>query len=146
MSKQTSAPRLPECLCTNLRMSARAITQIYDDVLRPSGLRTTQFSLLRAIERLGPVTFQRLSEALVLDQSTLPRSLRLLERAGYIKIEAGADRRERLASLTAGGEAAIRGAKPLWLQAQERMRSRFRPERLEGLIAELAEMRRAAVG
>jgi hypothetical protein len=45
--------RLPPCVCSTLRMVSRAVTQLYDDILRPSGLRVTQFSILGAIARLG---------------------------------------------------------------------------------------------
>ncbi|HXT01330.1 MAG TPA: MarR family winged helix-turn-helix transcriptional regulator [Elusimicrobiota bacterium] len=133
----------PDCVCLHLRMSARAISQFYDDVMRPSGIRNTQFSMLGAIHKLGPVTFQRLSEFLVLDQTTLPRNLRLLEKDGYIKIEEGKDRRERLASLTPKGRSVLEAALPLWRKAQAQIRSRFDPQRLEHLHAELLEMRRA---
>lgn len=135
----------PDCLCLHLRMSSRAISQVYDDALRPTGIRITQFSLLRAIERLGPVTFQRLSDLLVIDKTTLPRSLRLLEKDGFIKIEAGEDRRERLASITSKGRAVIEAAMPLWSKAQERIRSKFDPDRLEHLKAGLAQIRRIGV-
>src|SRR3989449_8361718 len=45
--------RLSPCVCSTLRMVSRAVTQLYDDILRPSGLRVTQFSILGAIARLG---------------------------------------------------------------------------------------------
>ena len=132
-----------ECFCLNLRMSSRALSQIYDEALRPLGLKTTQFSLLRGIQRLAPVTFQALADRMVLDQTTLPRSLRLLERGGYIRIEHGSDRRERLASLTAKGRETLERALPFWRKAQERVRANFTPKRLENLMIELAAIRRA---
>jgi len=49
----------PACACFNIRKAARAISQLYDDVLRPSGLRVTQFSILAVTKRLGPVTVRR---------------------------------------------------------------------------------------
>ncbi|MBI3566171.1 MAG: MarR family transcriptional regulator [Elusimicrobia bacterium] len=134
----------PDCVCLLMRMNARAISQIYDDAMRPAGVRITQFSFLRAIAKLGPVTFQRLSDVLALDQTTLPRSLRLLEKDGFIKIEEGEDRRERLASLTSKGRSALEAAMPLWSKAQGRIRSKFDPERLNQMRTELMEMRRAA--
>lgn len=133
-----------DCVCLNLRMSSRALSHVFDDALRPAGLKTTQFSLLRHIERMAPVTFQKLADAMVLDQTTLPRSLRLLEKDGFIAIAAGEDRRERLASLTPAGRRKLAEATPLWRRAQERMRAKFTPERLERLLGELAEIRKAA--
>ena len=132
-----------ECVCLNLRMASRAISQVYDEALRPTGLKTTQLSLLRFIRRFGPISFQKLAEKFVIDETTLPRSLGLLEKHGYIRIEAGTDRRERLASLTPKGEAVIEKALPLWRRAQERVRGRFPEQRLQKLLDELSQMRKA---
>lgn len=127
-------------------MSSRALTQIYDEALRPTGLRVTQYSLLKAIAKLGPASFQTLAEALVLDPTTLPRSLRVLEKDGYIAIEPGADRRQRLAGLTARGRKILEECAPYWRQAQERVRAKFSGGRLDALLAELADMREAVAG
>ena len=140
---EKSAERDVECTCLKLRMASRALSQIYDEALRPVGIKTTQFSLLRMIQRLGPVTFQRLAEKMVLDQTTLPRSLRTLEKDGYIRIEAGEDRRERLASVTAKGAAIIEKALPRWRKAQELVREKFPGEHLDALMSELDRMRQA---
>lgn len=130
-----------ECVCLNLRMSTRALTQVYDEALKPTGLRVTQYSLLRAIEKRGPVAFQRLADALALDQTTLPRNLAPLEKSGYVRVEKGTDRRERLASLTPKGAAALEAAKPVWQKMQNRIRAQFSPKQLETLLRSLAEMR-----
>src|SRR5262249_53341177 len=72
--------RLSPCVCTTLRMVSRAVTQLYDDVLRPSGLRVTQFSILATIAHLGEANLKQLERRLAIDQTTLTRSLGLLER------------------------------------------------------------------
>lgn len=148
MTKKASAVAGPDspasCVCLNLRMSSRALSQVFDEALRPAGIKTTQFSLLRAVERMGPVGFQKLAEAMILDQTTLPRSLRLLEKEGLIAIVPGADRRERLASLTDAGREKLKEAAPLWKKSQERIRGKFTPERLNFLLRELAEIRKVA--
>src|SRR6266849_50413 len=72
--------RLSPCVCSTLRMVSRAVTQLYDDVLRPSGLRVTQFSILAAIARLGEANLRQLEYMLAIDQTTLTRSLNRLER------------------------------------------------------------------
>src|SRR5687768_15012389 len=77
--------RLSPCVCNTLRRVTRAVTQLYDDVLRPSGLRVTQFGILAAIARLGEANLKQLEDALALDQTTLTRSLSLLERDGVIE-------------------------------------------------------------
>src|SRR2546427_1550179 len=73
---------LSPCVCNTLRMATRAVTQLYDDVLRPSGLRVTQFSILAAIARMGEANLRQLENTLAIDQTTLTRSLKLLERDG----------------------------------------------------------------
>ncbi len=77
--------RLSPCVCSTLRMVSRAVTQLYDDVLRPSGLRVTQFSILATIARLGEANLRQLEDMLAIDQTTLTRSLNLLERDGVIE-------------------------------------------------------------
>src|SRR5260370_8447716 len=72
--------RLPPCVCSTLRMVTRAVTQLYDDVLRPSGLRVTQFSILATIARVGEANLRQLEHTLAIDQTTLTRSLHLLQR------------------------------------------------------------------
>src|SRR5919106_5809931 len=64
------------CACRNLRRTARAVTQLYDQTLRPSGLRITQFTLLVAVAISEPVPITRLADALDLDRTTLARDLK----------------------------------------------------------------------
>jgi len=115
---RAAAPLSP-CVCNTLRMATRVVTQLYDDVLRPSGLRVTQFSMLAAIARLGLANLRQLEEALAIDQTTLTRSLGLLERDGLTERAAHPDRRIKAMRLTARGRAVLRTARPLWSRAQE---------------------------
>src|SRR5260370_37868520 len=101
------APLSP-CVCNTLRMATRVVTQLYDDVLRPSGLRVTQFSMLAAIARLGLANLRQLEEALAIDQTTLTRSLGLLERDGLTERSAHPDRRIQATRLTPRGRAVHR--------------------------------------
>lgn len=110
-----------QCLCTLARRSARSLTEIYDQALEPSGLKVTQYSLLRAIERLDTPSLTQLSDATGLDRSTLGRNLRLLENSGYVKIDQGTDGRTRVVQLTANSKKALRIAKPLWEHIQQRV-------------------------
>src|SRR5437870_10649312 len=77
--------RLSPCVCSTLRMVTRAVTQLYDDALRPSGLRVTQFSILATLARLGEANLRQLEARLAIDQTTLTRSLTRLERDGVIE-------------------------------------------------------------
>src|SRR5438876_1779593 len=92
--------RLSPCVCNPLRMVTRAVTQLYDDVLRPSGLRVTQFSILATIGRIGEANLKQLEDTLAIDQTTLTRSLNLLERDGVIERASHPDARIRAMKLT----------------------------------------------
>ena len=99
------------CACSTLRRATRAVTAMYDAALAPSGLRITQFSVLSALARLGPLPVTRLAAEVALDRSTMGRNLDPLERRGLIRIKVGdVDQRERVAHLTAAGERAIEAA------------------------------------
>src|SRR5260370_129372 len=60
MPSATATPS-PECNCLALRQAARHVTQFYDQCLAPSGLRTTQLSILAKLKRLGPLTINALA-------------------------------------------------------------------------------------
>ena len=113
--------RLSPCVCTTLRIVARAATQLYDDVLRPSGLRVTQFSILAAIARMGEASLKQLEDALAVDQTTLTRGLGLLERDGLIERGPHPDGRIKAMRLTPKGRRALDVARPLWARAQDRV-------------------------
>jgi len=66
-------------------MVTRVVTQLYDEMLRPSGLRVTQFNILATISRLGEANLRQLEYMLAIDQTTLTRSLNLLERDRLIE-------------------------------------------------------------
>jgi DNA-binding MarR family transcriptional regulator len=130
---------VPICACFNIRKAARAITQLYDDVLRPSGLRVTQFSILAVTRRLGPVTVTRLAEETVTDRTTLTRNLKLLAQQRLVRIVPGDDRREREVTLTDRGRAALAKAYPLWKDVQTQVSQNLGPERFRRLLSDLRE-------
>ncbi len=133
---QTSSP----CYCVTVRRAAQTVTQLYDTVLAPSGLKVTQFSLLRAVARHGPASISTLAAAVYLDRTTLGRNLHVLERAGLVSFASGADLRERMVQLTDKGEAALAAAAPLWEQAQAMVREALGKEQLEALTTLLAQL------
>ena len=99
-------------------MASRAVTQLYDDVLRPSGLRVTQFSILAMIARLGEANLRQLEDMLAVDQTTLTRSLNLLERDRVIERVPHPDGRIKAMRLTSKGRRSLEVARPFWAQAQ----------------------------
>jgi DNA-binding MarR family transcriptional regulator len=132
------------CHCINLRRAAQAITHLYDEALEPSGLKITQFSLLRAVQRRGPVSISALAEEMQLDRTTLGRNLHVLEREGLVSFSSGNDQRERTVLLTDAGKTAIATAKPLWEQAQTRITELVGKEQLETLTALLVKVQTIA--
>ena len=128
------------CVSFNIRKAARAVTQLYDERLRPFGLRSTQLSILGKTLALQPVTVTRLAEATVTDRTTLTRNLRLLEQQGHIQVGQGPDRREREVRLTERGRDVLAQVYPIWKEVQAEMATRFGSERLARLLAELSAL------
>ena len=126
------------CACYNLRRAARATTRLYDDFLKPSGLRTTQYSVLMAAKLRGPVTLTKLAEMTITERSTLTRNLTVLEKKGLVLIEPGKDRRERLVTITEQGEEQLIAAIPLWEAAQAHIEEGLGAERVGGLLGDLS--------
>ncbi len=131
------AEEAPTCACFNIRKAARAITQLYDDVLRPSGLRVTQFSILAVTKRLGPVTVTRLAEETVTDRTTLTRNLKILAQQRLVRVAPREDRREREITLTDRGRAALARAYPFWKSVQAQVAKGLGPERFRRLLSDL---------
>src|SRR5277367_2907114 len=106
------------CACANLRRADRVVSQLYDDALRPSGLRITQFTLLQALSLAPKISQKQLGELLEIDSTTLTRTLAPLRRKGWLRSMAGADRRELRLSLTPAGKREYQRVLPYWRTAQ----------------------------
>src|SRR5215468_5173135 len=105
LPSDASEQRLAPCNCLALRQAARHVTQFYDQVLVPSGLRTTQFSVLARLRHLGPMTINNLAKDLVLDRTTLGRNILPLQRDGLIAaVRDSTDHRSKELHLTEAGE------------------------------------------
>jgi DNA-binding MarR family transcriptional regulator len=126
------------CICSALRRATRALTATYDAALKPAGLRVTQFSILRLLERLGPIPVSRLAAEAVLERTTMGRNLDPLKRRGLVAVTPGdADPRERIVSLTAAGRDAIGLATPYWRQAQARINAQVDPATVSAMAEAL---------
>jgi DNA-binding MarR family transcriptional regulator len=137
---QGPSVRVLPCACANLRRAARAASQIYDAELRGAGLTIAQFTLLQVLFRVGKVTQGGLAQILVLDSTTLTRTLRPLERQGWIRRRPGKDRRERQIVLTSAGRSRFQRAVPAWNRAQELLLGKVGRRRRKGLMAELSRI------
>ena len=113
------------CMCATFRRASRALTQMYDQELRPEGLRGTQFTILQALTLAGEVTQGRLGGILAIDSTTLTRTLRIMRRDGWVRMQQGEDRREWRLGLTKEGEALYKRVLPAWERVQKRVRKRI---------------------
>jgi len=123
-------------LCNNaaLRRAARRLGQLYDDVLAPSGLRTTQHGLLAQIDVLGSPAMGELAEIMVMDSSALSHTLRPLTRDGLVTfVVDDRDRRRRRIVLTDAGKARLKQSTKLWCLAQARFERLFGVEKAAAL-------------
>jgi DNA-binding MarR family transcriptional regulator len=127
------------CACANLRKAARAVTQVFDEALAPSGLRATQFTLLVTNRLTGESTINDLAEKMAMDRTTLSRNLKPLVRSGLLEVRPGEDSRTRLVRVTPAGERSLEEAYPLWQQAQRETVGALGEERYDALLGDVAQ-------
>ncbi len=132
----TQAPVLPQG-CTNfkLRQLMRRVANHYDAEMAKCGLKTTQYSLLSHVLKLGPIRPGDLAAEMKMDASTLTRNLRPLVDAGWVTLEAGADARSRLVHITEAGRDKRAEAQRYWKAAQLALNEVLGVERVLALHA-----------
>lgn len=124
------------CSCLLLKRAARLVTQLYDEHLRPVGLRVGQFSLLATLRHADGLAMGELAERMSMDRTTLTRSLKPMVDAGWIEaVPDPGDRRRTRLGLTPAGRAALRAAVPRWRDAQHALRERVGAGRIHALHA-----------
>ena len=129
------------CNCLAIRQAARHVSQFYDQLFAPVGLRATQFAILARLRRDGPMTINALAAALVMDRTTLGRNILPLQRDGLIEIVASpADRRRRELRLSAAGAEKFHQASERWAIAQTRFDAVYGSERAASLRNLLREV------
>jgi DNA-binding MarR family transcriptional regulator len=124
-SKPAPLPELTHCTCLALRQAARQVSQLYDRHLAEVGLRTSQYSILARLDRLGPLSINELATMMVMDRTTTGRAVRPLERDKLVAIEPGEDGRTRVVRLTRAGEARIKAAVVPWCEAQKEFEASY---------------------
>jgi DNA-binding MarR family transcriptional regulator len=124
-----------ECICIVLRTAARKVTALYDDALAPHGVTIAQYSLLRRVGRAGRVSLTELGRLAELDRSTIGRNVRVLDQAGFVRVESGDDQREAQVRLTEAGLATIDACREPWERAQKAVEAKIGAEGLAALRA-----------
>lgn len=122
------------CVGFNLRRAARAVSRFYDGTFQDSGLRGTQFSMLVAIHTYGPLTINDLANGGVMDQTTVSRNVRVLEKQGYVEMVPGTDKRTRAVSITSKGKSVLKSAIPHWKTAQAHMTKKLGDQGMKVLL------------
>jgi DNA-binding MarR family transcriptional regulator len=125
-------------------MASRAVTRLYDEMLRSCGLRATQLAILVAVGGDEMVSITALARFMGMDRSTLTRNLAPLERGDLIRVGSEGWRRSRTVEITKRGRSRLRDALPLWEQAQEVLRHKLGSRKWSAIMADLNDLIRAA--
>jgi DNA-binding MarR family transcriptional regulator len=115
-----SLPSLP-CMASSFRRTSRALTHLYEQALRPLGIRATQFTILQMLSLAGEVSQSQLGEMLAMDSTTLTRTLAIMARHDWIAERRGEDRRERWLRLAKTGETQLKRVLPAWEKVQSHL-------------------------
>lgn len=142
LSLASSSP--DACIFRHVSRASRAVIAAYDPALAPFSLTGHQYNLMMTLGNTGPMTVGALAETLGMDASGVPRAVRPLTDGGLIAVERGADRRQRLLSLTASGRARLDLATPAWDRVQAELLDMIGATRWLSLMRELRTVRHAA--
>jgi DNA-binding MarR family transcriptional regulator len=134
MTRPDAQPIPAICNCLALRQATRHVTQFYDRVLTPTGLRTTQLSILARLKGAGPMTINALAGELVMDRTTLGRNILPLVREGLVAVaRRRGDRRSKELRVTEAGAVRLRAALKRWARAQAQFAAVFGDDRTSQL-------------
>ncbi|KTE89497.1 MarR family transcriptional regulator [Desulfitobacterium hafniense] len=140
MKQQINPKRPSPCHCINTRRASRAVTQFYDDILKPSGITTSQLSLLKHLEIAETATISELAKRMRIDRTTLNRNMKPLIEAEFLEIKQGKDSRTRQIMLTGKGKDAVDRGWKLWGVAQASLKEYMGEEDLAKLVELLSKL------
>ena len=132
------------CTCSELRRAARAVTLLYDNAFRSSGLLSTQLGVLHVIYKSDSIRISHLAKELGMDRTTLTRNLSVLQRQGFIKISSGKDNRTRIVTITNKGRTTIAKAIPLWNDVQNKVKEQMGKTLWNELMVNLSQFVKVA--
>jgi DNA-binding MarR family transcriptional regulator len=128
------------CTCGELRKAARAITLLYDNAFKSTGLLSTQFNVLQAIYNIDSIRISDLANKLGMDRTTLTRNLSVLERHGFIEISQGKDQRTRIVTATQKGRSAVSKTILLWNEVQRKVKQEMGENSWRELMQNLGQL------
>ena len=123
------------CTSSKVRQLARRLAKHYDAEVLQCGLKTTQYSLLSHVVKLGPIRSVDLADRLKMTASTLSRNLQPMVAGGWLEMAPGADARSRLVQATEAGVAKQHEAQRHWKAAQQKLNAQLGVERVVALHA-----------
>lgn len=132
---------LQACACVNLRSVSGSITQLYNKLLEPTGLKITQYYMLINIIRYPAVSISNLGEIMSLDQTTVSRNLNILKDLNYVNITTDKhDSRTKFISITDKGLKKLNDATPIWMQVQHAIESNIGREEYENFLKNVVKL------
>ncbi|PIC62864.1 MarR family transcriptional regulator [Sporosarcina sp. P13] len=132
------------CACANLRTVTGSLTQLYNKLLKPTGLKITQYYMLGNIYNSPDISISKLGEIMLLDQTTVTRNLNILKDSGYVEIKkATLDSRTKVVTITELGYEKLNNATPIWMQVQEQIEGSIGNEEYMNLLSKLGELQKA---
>lgn len=132
-----------KCVGARVRMLSRTMTRMYDDALRPLGVKFAQMNILTVVTLHGPIQPSAVAEMLSLEKSTLSRNLKMLETSGWLKVAAGEVGNTQQLKITPEGAALIEQAAPVWRTVQDELVELLGRRLATGLLAAAERVRDA---
>ncbi len=129
-----------DCLESNSRKMSRVLSAIYASGMKESQLKTSQFSLLSVIRGYGKISIGQLSKVMLMDQTTVTRNIKVLQKSALVSIVAGNDRRVKEISLTKKGQEIHKQALPYWRTIQSKVWDKLGEEKVKQLFALIDEV------
>ena len=124
-----------DCLAVRIRILNRVITSVYDEALRPFGIRSSQMNILVAIAAFGATTANRLCKILYLDPSTLSRNVERMKKNGWLETVPSTVGRSRMIQTASEGRQILAQAYPAWESAQAKAHQLLGPATIEAVSA-----------
>lgn len=137
MARELDFSLTENCVCFNLRLVTRAMTQFFDNELRRHGVRATQGTILIALNAKESWSMAELSDMLGLERTTLVRNLRPLQRDGFVTAEGGGRGGRVELTITPKGRKQIEKLMPAWCSAQRVAVETLGAQRWSAILADL---------
>ena len=130
-----------ECIGARIRIINRKVTRMYDDALRPLGIRFSQMNILTFVTVRGPIQAFKIADGLSIEKSTLSRNLNILEENGWIKCLPGESGNARNVKITRAGGSLLKKAAPEWAKVQEKVKALISESTVKALIEAESNLR-----